>query len=214
MLIYTGVLAYGIGHLDGSLGYRGWRYIYVIEGVFSFLVGLIAVFTLQDTPQKTRGWLSETDKRFLELRTKFMYGGGGMGSKNDFRWPDVVKAMKASSGFNQGRTLWLIFAVDSHLDPGFRSHLQHHSPLRFLAFSTHNRAKYGFHRSRCSGIECPALHICLNLCGRFWALLGQVQAPGLYRYLSLDIRFHVSPPYAPDKSQSADLRLVAYSYAS
>lgn len=92
----SGVLAYGIGHLDGSLGYRGWRFIYVIEGVFSFLVGLAAVFTLQDTPQKTKGWLTMEDKRFLELRTKFMYGGGGMGAKNEFRWPDVVKAMKVS----------------------------------------------------------------------------------------------------------------------
>lgn len=86
----------GIGHLDGSLGFRGWRYIYVIEGVFSFLVGLIAVFTLQDTPQRTK-WLTEEDKRFLELRTKFMYGGGGMGAKNAFSWNDVIKAVKESS---------------------------------------------------------------------------------------------------------------------
>jgi len=83
----------GIGHLDGSLGYRGWRYIYVIEGVFSFLVGLVAVFTLQDTPQRTK-WLTLEDKRFLELRAKFMYGGGGMGAKNAFSWGDVVKAVK------------------------------------------------------------------------------------------------------------------------
>lgn len=102
---YSGLLAYGIGHLDGSLGYRGWRYIYVIEGVFSFLVGLIAIFTLQDTPQKTKKWLSTEDKRFLELRTKFMYGGGGMGAKNEFRWPDVVKAMKVCSS-SPHREIW------------------------------------------------------------------------------------------------------------
>lgn len=83
----------GIGHLDGSLGFRGWRYIYVIEGVFSFLVGLVAVFTLQDIPRRTK-WLTEEDKRFLELRAKFMYGGGGMGAKNAFSWSDVVKAVK------------------------------------------------------------------------------------------------------------------------
>ena len=82
--------------MDGSLGYRGWRYIYVIEGVFSFLVGLVAVFTLQDTPQRTK-WLTEEDKRFLELRAKFMYGGGGMGAKNAFSWGDVVKAVKVST---------------------------------------------------------------------------------------------------------------------
>lgn len=93
---WSGCLTHlGIGHLDGSLGYRGWRYIYVIEGVFSVLVGLAAVFTLQDTPQRTK-WLTVEDKRFLELRTKFMYGGGGMGAKNAFSWHDVIKAVKVS----------------------------------------------------------------------------------------------------------------------
>lgn len=100
---FSGVLAYGIGHLDGTWGYRGWRFIYVIEGLVTFVVGVIAVFSLQETPAKTKGWLSEQDKRYLELRTKFMYGGGAMKSKNEFRWPDVVQAMKV-----RNRSQWYL----------------------------------------------------------------------------------------------------------
>jgi hypothetical protein len=66
----------------------------VIEGLITFVVGVIAIFTLQDTPAKTKRWLDEKDKRFLQLRTKFLYGGGAMGAKDEFRWPDVVQAIK------------------------------------------------------------------------------------------------------------------------
>lgn len=93
---FSGILAYGIGHLDYTWGYRGWRFIYVIEGLITFVVGLIAIFTLQDTPAKTKGWLTETDKRFLQLRTRFMYGGGGSKAKDEFQWADVVQAAKVS----------------------------------------------------------------------------------------------------------------------
>ncbi|WWC91102.1 uncharacterized protein L201_006043 [Kwoniella dendrophila CBS 6074] len=92
----SGLLAYGIGQLDGKHGWRGWRYIYTIEGGFSFVIGLIALFTLQETPQKTKGWLSDKEKRFLLLRSKFMYGGGKMGAKDEFSLKDVVKVFKSS----------------------------------------------------------------------------------------------------------------------
>ncbi|WRT63104.1 uncharacterized protein IL334_000007 [Kwoniella shivajii] len=85
----SGLLAYGIGQLDGKHGWRGWRYIYVIEGGITLFVGILALFTLQETPQKTKKWLNDREKRFLALRSKFLYGGGRMGSKDDFALADV-----------------------------------------------------------------------------------------------------------------------------
>jgi hypothetical protein len=29
---FSGLLAYGIGQLDGTWGYRGWRWIFCLEG--------------------------------------------------------------------------------------------------------------------------------------------------------------------------------------
>nr|XP_019012051.1 uncharacterized protein I206_02889 [Kwoniella pini CBS 10737]OCF50832.1 hypothetical protein I206_02889 [Kwoniella pini CBS 10737] len=92
----SGLLAYGIGQLDGKHGWRGWRYIYVIEGGFTLFVGIVALFTLQETPQKTKKWLNDREKRFLLLRSKFLYGGGRMGSKDEFSLKDVIKALKSS----------------------------------------------------------------------------------------------------------------------
>nr|XP_018264739.1 uncharacterized protein I303_02918 [Kwoniella dejecticola CBS 10117]OBR86897.1 hypothetical protein I303_02918 [Kwoniella dejecticola CBS 10117] len=92
----SGLLAYGIGQLDGKHGWRGWRYIYVTEGGFTLFVGIVALFTLQETPQKTKKWLNDREKRFLLLRSKYLYGGGRMGSKDDFSLKDVAKALKSA----------------------------------------------------------------------------------------------------------------------
>ncbi|OCF75005.1 hypothetical protein I204_03853 [Kwoniella mangroviensis CBS 8886] len=91
----SGLLAYGIGQMDGRSGQRGWRYIYWIEGAITFSIGMIAMFTLQETPQKTKKWLNDKEKRFLLLRSKYMYGGGRMGSKDEFSLKDVMKALKS-----------------------------------------------------------------------------------------------------------------------
>ena len=91
-------MAFAIGQLDYVNGWRGWRYIYVIEGSITVLVGIIAMFTLQETPAQTKKWLSEREKRFLVLRSRFMYGGNKIGTKDEFKFSDAVSAMKVSSG--------------------------------------------------------------------------------------------------------------------
>lgn len=106
----------------------------MLEGVFTFCVGIVAIFTLQDTPARTKGWLDDRDKEFLRLRTKFMYGGGGMGAKDEFRWPDVVQAVKVG----QPIVIWLT-AVRSHLGCVPDRHLQHDGAVRLLAVSADDR---------------------------------------------------------------------------
>src|SRR5262245_51478805 len=43
---FSGLLAYAIGHLDNTWGYRGWRWIYVLEGLLAVVVGFIAYFLI------------------------------------------------------------------------------------------------------------------------------------------------------------------------
>jgi hypothetical protein len=33
------VIAYGVGHLEGALGYRAWQWLFIIEGVITVFVG-------------------------------------------------------------------------------------------------------------------------------------------------------------------------------
>ncbi|ODN76470.1 hypothetical protein L198_08065 [Cryptococcus wingfieldii CBS 7118] len=92
---FSGLLAYGIGQLDYTWGYRGWRWIYVIEGVFSFVVGVGAYFVLQESPAKQGGWLRDEDRRFLVLRNRYAYGHDASGNSDKMKKKDIIAALKS-----------------------------------------------------------------------------------------------------------------------
>ncbi|KAF2015198.1 MFS general substrate transporter [Aaosphaeria arxii CBS 175.79] len=69
----SGLLAAGIfSGLDGVAGLAGWRWLFIIEGAVSFLLGLIAFFFLPDFPGSATGsarWLlSEEERRISSYR--------------------------------------------------------------------------------------------------------------------------------------------------
>jgi D-galactonate transporter len=51
-------------NLDGVHGLAGWRWMFLIEGLPSILVGAIVFFALADNIEKA-GWLSDSEKRLL-----------------------------------------------------------------------------------------------------------------------------------------------------
>lgn len=46
-----GLLAYAIGFMDGVAGQRGWRWILIIEGLPTFVLGISTWFLLADDPE-------------------------------------------------------------------------------------------------------------------------------------------------------------------
>ncbi|TPX15279.1 uncharacterized protein E0L32_004556 [Thyridium curvatum] len=93
---FSGLLAYGIGHLDHTWGFRGWRFIYCIEGLFSVLLALGAFFLLNDTPAKVTKWLTPEEQRFLVLRSRYSAGGEtGIAEKEEFSWKSAKDAFKS-----------------------------------------------------------------------------------------------------------------------
>ncbi|OKL58480.1 hypothetical protein UA08_06355 [Talaromyces atroroseus] len=93
---FSGLLAYGLGYLDGTWGYRGWRWIYVIEGLLAVVVGLASFFWISPDPARVKGWLTEEEKEFLLLRHKYSAGGEtGVKEKEEFSWEDVKKAFRS-----------------------------------------------------------------------------------------------------------------------
>ena len=71
---FSGLLAYLISKMDGTGGYEGWRWIFLLEGIASVLAGAISWFLLPDSPELSRKWLSDDEVRYLEL-THIKYRG-------------------------------------------------------------------------------------------------------------------------------------------
>ncbi len=46
--------------MDGIAGLEGWRWIFILEGLFTVLVGVASFWVIQDFPE-TAKFLSETE---------------------------------------------------------------------------------------------------------------------------------------------------------
>lgn len=56
--------------MDGVGGLEGWRWIFILEGILTVLVAIIAYFTLYDYPE-TAGFLTEDERAFVVYRLKY-----------------------------------------------------------------------------------------------------------------------------------------------
>lgn len=64
---FGGLLATAIGKMDGVRGYRGWRWVFILEGLLTCVVGLLFFFLISDFPEEAK-WLSPEEKEFVKAR--------------------------------------------------------------------------------------------------------------------------------------------------
>ncbi|BGP28089.1 hypothetical protein JCM10295v2_007076 [Rhodotorula toruloides] len=64
---FSGLLAYGISFKGGVAGYSGWRWIFILEGLATFVVGCAGFFVICDFPQDCK-WLTTEEKEWLVYR--------------------------------------------------------------------------------------------------------------------------------------------------
>lgn len=68
-----GLLAYGIGQMDGIAGYGGWRWIFIIEGLPSILLGVVSFFLLPNDIDHAY-FLTPEEKQLANARHLRHYG--------------------------------------------------------------------------------------------------------------------------------------------
>ncbi|CRG87134.1 putative transporter C1002,16c [Talaromyces islandicus] len=66
---FGGLLASAIAKMDGMRGLENWRWIFLLEGIASILVGITALFCCSDFPQQA-SWLTEDEKAAVIAKTR------------------------------------------------------------------------------------------------------------------------------------------------
>ncbi|KAF1931667.1 MFS general substrate transporter [Didymella exigua CBS 183.55] len=67
---FSGLMAFGIAHMDGVGNLEGWRWIFILEGILTVFVAILAYFTLYDFPE-TASFLTEEERAFVVYRLKY-----------------------------------------------------------------------------------------------------------------------------------------------
>lgn len=93
---FGGVLAAGIGEMDGIRGFRGWRWVFIIEGLLTAVVGLFCFFLVSDFPEEVK-WLNDEERDFL--RAKLARDVGKADHNAKLGWREVLDVFKDCKSF-------------------------------------------------------------------------------------------------------------------
>jgi len=91
---FSGLLAFGIAHMDGVGGLAGWRWIFILEGILTVIVAVIAFFVLFDFPE-TASFLTPEERAFVVYRLKYQgqqEGEDKIAQADHFEWKFVKDA--------------------------------------------------------------------------------------------------------------------------
>lgn len=91
---FSGLLAFAIQHMDGIGGLGGWRYIFLLEGSLTVLIGVSIPWTLPDSPA-TAGFLSPAERDFIRRRLEQDAGTlvGKVQLNDTFQWAHIKAAL-------------------------------------------------------------------------------------------------------------------------
>ncbi|KAE8417797.1 major facilitator superfamily domain-containing protein [Aspergillus pseudocaelatus] len=87
---FGGVLAWGIAHMRGVGGYNGWRWIFILEGLATVVMSVIAYFWVYNYPS-TAEFLSEKERAFIQFRLR---NDNDSMRDEKFTWSGVLDAFK------------------------------------------------------------------------------------------------------------------------
>ena len=65
---FGGLLASAIANMDGLGGLSNWRWVFILEGICTILIGVLAFFSITDFPKEAK-WLSEAERNFILAKT-------------------------------------------------------------------------------------------------------------------------------------------------
>ena len=80
--------------MNGVGGLAGWRWIFILEGILTVIVAIIAYFTIFDFPE-TASFLTEEERAWVVYRLKYqgsLKSGRKVAESETFQWKYVKDA--------------------------------------------------------------------------------------------------------------------------
>ena len=104
---FSGLLAYAIAKMHGVGGQQGWRWIFILEGLATVILGIATYFFMIDKPELSSKWMTPEEIRYMNIQTTIREGGVTAQEKADkFRWAELIAIFKDPKTYMQGFILF------------------------------------------------------------------------------------------------------------
>jgi len=91
---FGALMAAGIlGTMDGKRGIRAWRWLFIIEGSITIVIGFASMYILPDYPHNTR-WLSPDERRLAQIRLAEDAAEADEDTSGDTAWEGLKQALQ------------------------------------------------------------------------------------------------------------------------
>lgn len=131
---FAGLIAIGVFKMEGIAGLAGWRWLFILQGIVTFVVAAASAFILPDDPLNTR-WLTEEQRQLAHSRVTSDTVGLEM---NTSTWAGLLDASKDIR-------LWVLV---------FMQHF-HMASANFKNFFPTIVGTLGFDRNATLALTCP-----------------------------------------------------------
>ncbi|KZT39296.1 MFS general substrate transporter [Sistotremastrum suecicum HHB10207 ss-3] len=81
-----------LANMENVMGIRAWRWLFIIEGAITVVVGISAMYILPDFPHNTR-WLTPDERRLAQVRLAEDAGEADEDTAGDSAWQGVKDAI-------------------------------------------------------------------------------------------------------------------------
>ncbi|CAL1707464.1 unnamed protein product [Somion occarium] len=89
---FSGLLAAAIQNMDGIGGKPGWAWIFILEGLFTVIVGVVSFFLIPSTPQGSK-FLTQRQKDIIVDR--LARDRPGIGILDEFSFKEIFRSLKS-----------------------------------------------------------------------------------------------------------------------
>ncbi|KAL9622658.1 MAG: hypothetical protein Q9160_002968 [Pyrenula sp. 1 TL-2023] len=66
---FGGLLATAIANMDNVRGLSNWRWVFIVEGTLTVIIGFVSFFLVTDFPREAK-WLSSAEKELVFAKTQ------------------------------------------------------------------------------------------------------------------------------------------------
>ncbi|KAK4688579.1 MFS transporter, ACS family, pantothenate transporter, partial [Tremellales sp. Uapishka_1] len=86
---FGGIFGYALSRMAGVGGKEGWSWIFIIEGLLSFVIGIASIWMVHDWPEQAK-FLTPLEREMVLMRLK---QDVGLASEGTFSWKMIRKAV-------------------------------------------------------------------------------------------------------------------------